>query len=254
LAGMTAIEIQDLSYTYPDGRVALRGVNLRVADGDVLGLVGPNGAGKSTLLLHCNGLLSGQGVVRIFGEPITAKTVQRIRRRVGLVFQDPDDQLFMPRVFDDVAFGLLCQKKPAEEVRRRVAQALAQVGLAGFQERFTHHLSLGERKRVAIATVLVLDCDILLLDEPTANLDPRGRREFEQLLAALPQAKVIASHDLGMIQRLCTHVALLDNGRIVASGPAAEVLAHRDLLEAHGLQDSPASALSAPGMVEQLTG
>jgi len=201
-----------------------------------VGIIGPNGAGKSTLLLHCNGLLSGQGIVKVFDELLTPKTAQQIRRRVGLVFQDPDDQLFMPRVFDDVAFGLLCQQKPMDLVEERVAQALAQVGLEGFESRLTHHLGIGEKKRAAIATVLALDCDILLLDEPTASLDPRMRRHFIELLKTLPQTKLIAAHDLEMVACLCSRVCLLDEGRVVICGRTDELLTQRELLERHGLE------------------
>lgn len=233
---MNALECNNLSFDYPDGSTALRGISLQVGVGETLGLIGPNGAGKSTLLLHFNGLLRGPGEVRIFGETLTPGNVKRIRTRVGLVFQDPDDQLFMPRVFDDVAFGPLCRKEAREQVHKRVSAALSQVGLEGFENRFTHRLSIGEKKRVAIATVLALDCDVLLLDEPTASLDPRARRNLLELLHTLPQTKVVASHDLDFVWRLCTKCALLDEGRVVAAGPTREVLTDAALLESHGLE------------------
>ncbi len=237
---MQAIAVDHLSYTYPDGTPALRDVSLRVAQGERLGLLGPNGAGKSTLLLHLNGLLDGEGEVRVFGERVEPRTLRRIRTRVGLVFQSPDDQLFMPRVFDDVAFGALNAGHPDEEVRRRVTQALERVGMKGAEMRPPHHLSLGEKKRVTVATVLVLDCEVLLLDEPAVGLDPRGRREIIRLLAQLPLTQIIATHDLELAAELCERVVIIDAGRIVAEGPMRELLRDNELLETHGLE-MPAS-------------
>lgn len=236
---MSALELENLSFDYPDGCPALRQVSLRVEPGESVGIVGPNGAGKSTLLLHCAGLLFGQGAVRVFGEAMEPRTARRIRQRVGLVFQDPDDQLFMPRVFDDVAFGPLCRKEPMEQIRHRVSRALAQVGLMGFEGRLTHRLSMGEKKRVAIATVLALDCQVLLLDEPTASLDPRARRSLMVLLETLPQTKIIASHDLEVIASLCQRILLLDGGVVVTSGPTEDVLREEERLEEHGLEVPP---------------
>jgi len=236
---VAAVEVEDLHYTYPDGTVALRGVCLRVGQGERLGLLGPNGAGKSTLILHLNGLLQGEGEVRIGEERVEARTLRSIRRRVGLVFQNPDDQLFMPRVFDDVAFGPLNAGHEEAEVRQRVGRALAQVGMSGSEERPPHHLSLGQKKRVAIATVLVLDCEVLVLDEPAAGLDPRGRRGMINLLRRLPLTQIIATHDLDFALELCPRVAVMDEGRVVTEGPAAEVLGDHALLEAHGLEVPP---------------
>jgi len=238
-AGLAAVEIEDLRYTYPDGTAALRGVSLRLERGERLGLLGPNGAGKSTLLLHLNGLLGGEGEIRIAGERVEPGTLRSIRRRVGLVFQNPDDQLFMPRVFDDVAFGPLNAGHDGEEVRRRVARALAQVGMSGAEQRPPHHLSLGQKKRVAIATVLVLDCEVLVLDEPAAGLDPRGRRGMINLLRELPLTQIIATHDLDFALELCTRAAVLDEGRLIAEGDPAELLRDHALLEAHGLEVPP---------------
>lgn len=210
------VEVRHLAYSYPDGRVALRDVSLAVPPGDKVGLVGPNGAGKSTLLLHLNGILRGRGAVTIGGLGLNDGTVRRIRKMVGLVFQDPDDQLFSPTVFDDVAFGPLHLGLPEDEVRRRTHRALEQVGMAEYAGRMPHHLSLGEKKRVAIATVLSMQPDVLALDEPSAGLDPRARRNLLELLQRLPQAMIIASHDLEFVQALCHRALYLDGGRIVA--------------------------------------
>jgi len=216
---MTAIplvQVRDLSYTYPDGRNALAGISLSLAAGDKVGLVGPNGAGKSTLLLHMNGILRGRGVVTVGGLTLGDDTVRRVRGMVGLVFQDPDDQLFSPTVFDDVAFGPLHMGLPEAEVRARARWALEQVRMADYAERMPHHLSLGEKKRVAIATVLSMRPDVLALDEPSAGLDPRARRDLLDLLERLPQAMLIASHDLEFVQGLCDRALHLNGGRIVA--------------------------------------
>ena len=230
------LEIDGLSYRYPvEGDWALQDLSLTVGEGESVGLIGPNGAGKSTLLLHLNGILQADGRVKLFGLPAIRGNLKEIRSRVGLVFQDPDDQLFMPTVFDDVAFGPLNMGLPAEEIRRRVAGALERVGLEGFERRVPHHMSGGEKRRVAIATVISMEPSLLVLDEPGADLDPRGRREFIELLNGLALTKIIASHDLDLIRRTCSRCIVLDGGRIVADGPAEEILSSRDLLEAHGL-------------------
>jgi cobalt/nickel transport system ATP-binding protein len=230
-----ALRVDNLHYRYPDGQVALSGLSLEVAEGETLGLVGPNGAGKSTFLLHLNGLLRGQGALEVCGLPLTGKNLQQIRRLVGLVFEDPHDQLFMPTVFDDVAFGVLNLGLGAAETRERVERALEAVRISDLGERAPHRLSLGQRKRAALATVLALDCEILALDDPTGGLDPAGREEFLRLLAGLPQTKLIATHDLEMVRSLCSRAALMDGGRIVAVGPAYELLSDRALLSAHRL-------------------
>ena len=230
------IEVQNLSYAYPDGRRALQGVSLSVQAGEKVALVGPNGAGKSTLLLHLNGILRGQGTVRVMGHEVAEPHLARIRAQVGLVFQDPDDQLFSPTVFDDVAFGPLYARLAQEEVRRRVAWALAQVGLEEYAERLSHHLSLGEKKRAAIASVLSMRPEILALDEPTAGLDPRARRRLVGLLRELPQTMLAATHDLRLVAEVFSRTVVLDGGRVVADGATDELLADGRLLEAHGLR------------------
>lgn len=237
---MNAIEISNLKYRYHDGTEALRGVNFRVSPGECVGLLGPNGSGKSTLLLHLNGLLpektSADGAVKIFDKSITADTTESIRRQVGLVFQDPDDQLFCPTVEEDVAFGPRQLGLGDADVSARVHDSLLQVGLHGFEHRATHHLSHGEKRRVCLAGVLACKPEILVLDEPTSDLDPRGRREFKTLLQQLPATKLIATHDLELAVELCTRVIVLDRGVVVADGPTHQLLDDEALMLAHGLE------------------
>jgi cobalt/nickel transport system ATP-binding protein len=232
----SCIEIDSLSFAYPDGRSALRDVSLGVRPGEKVALVGPNGAGKSTLLLHLNGILRGEGTVRVMGQEVGEPHLARIRGQVGLVFQDPDDQLFSPTVFEDVAFGPLYAGLPDAEIRRRVAWALAQVELEGYAERVSHHLSLGEKKRAAIASVLSMQPDILALDEPTSGLDPRTRRRLIGLLHELPQTMLVATHDMRLVAQVFPRTVVLDGGWVVADGPTDELLADERLLEAHGLE------------------
>ena len=232
------IEIEHLSYAYPDGRHALRDVSLQIGMGEKVALVGPNGAGKSTLLLHLNGILtSADGAVRACGLAVRKENLGKVRAGVGLVFQNPDDQLFSPTVFDDVAFGLLYQGLPEAEVRARVAQALATVGVADYAERVPYHLSAGEKKRVALATVLAMNPEILVLDEPTSGLDPRGRRSFINLLRSLPQTMLVATHDLNLVRELLPRTVVLDGGRVVADGATVDILTDVSLLAAHGLEE-----------------
>ena len=237
-----ALEVRDLHFRYPDGTAALNGVSFSVAAGECVGLIGPNGAGKTTLLWHLNGLLPERPVtepdatVRVFGLPVAATNLPQIRRQVGLLFQDPNDQLFCPTVFEDVGFGPQQLGLSGPELRQRVAQALAQVGLQGYEKRAPHHLSGGEKRLVCLAGVLACEAGILVLDEPTSNLDPRSRRELKQLLRQMPMAKLIATHDLELVAELCTRVVLLDRGRIVAEGPTVPVLSDEALMLKHDLE------------------
>jgi cobalt/nickel transport system ATP-binding protein len=233
--GKSAVEIKDLRFAYPDGTRALNGVTLEVGKGDALGLIGSNGAGKSTLLLHLNGILRGEGLVRILGVEITEKNAPQLRSLVGMVFQDPENQLFMPTVYDDVGFGPLHLGRGKAEVDDSVRRALEAVDMLDFIQRTPHHLSIGEKKRIAIATVLSMDPEILVLDEPSSNLDPRHRRELMELLGKLPMTKIIASHDLDFISRTCTCVALLDAGSVVVAGGVTEILGDRSLMERFGM-------------------
>ena len=232
----SAVAVADLHYSYPDGVAALRGASLTADPGEAVGLLGPNGAGKSTLLLHLNGILGSNGSVSVDGAPLSPANLPAIRQRVGLVFQDPDDQLFMPTVFDDVAFGPRNLGHDSATVEARVRSALATVGMAGTESLPPHHLSVGQKKRVALATVLVMDCSVLVLDEPTAGLDPRGRREIIDLLQSLPQTKILATHDMALAWELCQRVVILDEGQVVAAGPTRDVLRDEKLLAQHGLE------------------
>ena len=238
------LQIQDLHFTYPDGHVALRGVNLSICEGEKVALVGPNGAGKSTLMLHLNGILGENSPVSIAGMPIASDNLSLIRALVGLVFQNPDDQLFSPTVFDDVAFGPLHMGLSADEVYDRVEEALAAVKMGNFSDRLSHHLSMGEKKRIAIATVLAMHPHILVFDEPSAGLDPRARRSLINFLRDLPITMLISTHDIRMVQELFPRMVIMDEGEIVADGLTAELLQDNVLLEAHGLE-SPNQMLPA---------
>jgi cobalt/nickel transport system ATP-binding protein len=230
-------ELSAVRHRYPDGTEALRGVDLTVREGRSLALLGPNGAGKSTLLLHLNGILRpSEGSVRLDGVEVTTATVHDARAKVGLVFQDPDDQLFMTTLYEDVAFGPLNRGVSAEETDALVHRALHEVGLADAASRPGHHLSFGQRKRAALATVLVMEPRLLVLDEPTANLDPRSRRQLVALLASLGTTALVATHDMDVAWELCADAAVIDGGVIVAAGPVADILTDRDLLEEHGLE------------------
>ena len=231
------VEISHLHFSYPDGTEALRGVELVLAKGEKVALVGPNGAGKSSLLLHLNGIhLATHGTVKVGGVTVDATTAPRIRAEVGLVFQDPDDQLFSPTVGEDVAFGPIHMGVAKAEIHGRVERALAAVGMAGFERRVPHHLSIGQRKRVAVATVLSMDPSVLAFDEPTAGLDPRARRELMKLMASLPQTMLVSTHDMAMVRDTFPRTIVLDGGVVVADGPTERILADDALLEAHGLE------------------
>ncbi|MDA1010896.1 MAG: ATP-binding cassette domain-containing protein [Chloroflexi bacterium] len=240
-----ALLVDGLVFRYPDGTDSLQGLSLHVEVGEKVALIGPNGAGKSTLLLNLNGVLRAQGgSVTVFGQRLTPDTEREVRGKVGLLFSNPDDQLFSPTVFDDVAYGPLHMGFPAEEVRRRTEQALAAVGVADFADRPPHRLSLGQKKRVAIATVLSMGTPLLALDEPSANLDPRARRDLISLLDALPLTILVATHDLALVTDLLPRSILLDGGQVIADGPTREILTDATLLEAHGLE--PLSAHGHP--------
>lgn len=228
--------VEKLDFSYPDGHVALRDVSLEVSRGEKVALVGPNGAGKSTLMLHLNGIFNGQGHIRVAGLPVTEPNLPVIRAKVGLVFQNPDDQLFSPTVFEDVAFGPLHMGLPEDEVQARVAQALEQVDMSCYADRPSYHLSVGEKKRISIATVLAMDPKILVLDEPSAGLDPRARRELITLLRKLPLTMLVATHDMLMVRELLPRMVIMDEGRIVADGPTERLMDDVTLLEAHGLE------------------
>jgi len=234
------IGVRGLSYRYPDGHDALLDVSFALAPGERVALIGPNGAGKSTLLLHLNGLLPDRPpstpAVTVDGLPVAEANLREIRRRVGLLFQDPDDQLFCPTVWEDVAFGPRQLGLREPELSRLVTESLAQVGLAGFEERLPHHLSRGEKRRACLAGLLACDARVLVLDEPTSDLDPRGRRELMALLSRLPVAQLIATHDLEFVVEICPRTIVLDGGRIVADGPTRRLLNDEPLMLAHGLE------------------
>ena len=231
-----SIEINDLSYTYSDGHQALKNVSLSIQPCEKVALVGPNGAGKSTLILHLNGILSSEGCVRVCGLPVTKDNLGRVRAMVGLVFQIPDDQLFSPTVFEDVAFGPLYQGLPMPKVQERVAEALAAVNMSAYANRVSHHLSSGEKKRIAIATVLSMQPEVLVLDEPTAGLDPRARRSLISLLRDLPLTMLVSTHDMLMVRELFPRMVILDEGQVVADGSTEDLMKNNTLLEAHGLE------------------
>lgn len=230
------LSVNDLHFSYPDGHIALSGVSLKLYEGDKVALVGPNGAGKSTLMLHLNGILGGKGEVEIAGMRLTRDNLPAIRARVGLVFQNPDDQLFSPTVFEDVAFGPLHMGLPEAEVRARVDTALEAVRMTAYRDRLSHHLSVGEKKRIAIATVLSMNPSLLVLDEPSAGLDPRARRTLIHLLRDLPITMLVSTHDMAMVKELFPRTVVMDEGRVVADGPTSEILENETLLTAHGLE------------------
>ncbi|MFO0892400.1 MAG: ABC transporter ATP-binding protein [Isosphaeraceae bacterium] len=256
--GPSAVRLCALDYRYPDGKQALRGVTLEIRPGESVALVGPNGAGKSTLLLHLNGLLPGRPgreaghshgpslplgkparrapAVWIDGLEVNDVNAREVRRRVGLLFQDPDDQLFCTTVLEDVAFGPLNLGMEKAAARQLARDCLDRVDLLHAADRPPHHLSFGERKRVCLAGILACDPTVLVLDEPTANLDPRGRRRFIQLIEGLPATKLIATHDLEMVLEICPRSVLLDRGEVVADGPSRRILGNPTLVEAHGLE------------------
>ena len=232
------IHLKDICFTYPGGGPVADHLDFTLRKGEWVGLTGPNGSGKTTFLHIIMGLLRpSAGTVHILGKPMESeKDLRLVRRRVGLLFQDPDDQLFSPTVFDDVAFGPLYMGLDEDEVEQRVANSLGAVGMQGAGRRVPHHLSGGEKKRVAIATVLAMDPEILVLDEPTAGLDPRTRRGLINLLRELPQTMLVSTHDMGLVAESFERTVVIDEGRVVADGPTDEIMADSALLEAHGLE------------------
>ena len=231
------VEFTDVHYSYPDGTAALKGLYLRITHGEAVGIVGANGSGKSTLLMHTNGyLLPQSGTITIGDSQLDKSTRQEIRKKVGLIFQNPDDQLFMPSVFDDVAFGPLNLGLKPERVEQRVIEALETVGCLALKDKPPHHLSGGQKSAVAIATVIAMQPDILVMDEPASHLDPKSRRALIRLLGHFEHTKIIASHDLDLILDVCRRCVIIKEGRVVADGPAEEILSDRQLLEANNLE------------------
>ncbi|MFK4596312.1 energy-coupling factor ABC transporter ATP-binding protein [Streptomyces pristinaespiralis] len=232
-----SLDVRGLAYAYPDGHQALFGVDLTVGRGERVALLGPNGAGKTTLVLHLNGILAGGvGSVCVAGLPVGRQNLAEIRRRVGIVFQDPDDQLFMPSVREDVAFGPASAGMRGPELEARVMAALDRVGMAEFADRPPHHLSFGQRRRVAVATVLAMEPEILVLDEPSSNLDPASRRELADILRALDVTVLMVTHDLPYALELCPRSVILSDGVVVADGSTQELLGDDDLMRAHRLE------------------
>jgi cobalt/nickel transport system ATP-binding protein len=231
------LDLRGLAFAYPDGHQALYGVDLHVHAGERVALLGPNGAGKTTLVLHLNGILSaGAGAVAVSGLPVTKENLQEVRRRVGVVFQDPDDQLFMPTVRDDVAFGPANLGLRGAALEARVRDALDKVGMADFADRPPHHLSFGQRRRVAVATVLAMEPEILVLDEPSSNLDPASRRELADILRDLDVTVLMVTHDLPYAFELCPRSVVLSGGVVVADGSTYDVLTDDALMAAHRLE------------------
>jgi cobalt/nickel transport system ATP-binding protein len=247
-----ALALSGVTHRYPDGHLALSGVDLVLQPGERTALLGPNGAGKTTLVLHLNGILTpSSGTVQVDGLPVERDNLQDVRRRVGIVFQDPDDQLFMPSVREDVAFGPANLGLSADEVDLRVVEALDAVGMADAADRAPHHLSFGQRRRVAVATVLAMRPSILVLDEPSSNLDPASRRELADILLGLDLTVLMVTHDLPYALELCPRSVVLDAGRVVADGPTAALLGDAELMKAHRLElpygFHPAGVPAAPG-------
>ncbi|QIQ04406.1 energy-coupling factor ABC transporter ATP-binding protein [Streptomyces liangshanensis] len=232
-----SLDVRGLAYAYPDGHQALFGVDLTVGRGERVALLGPNGAGKTTLVLHLNGILdAGAGSVTVAGLPVEKRNLAEIRRQVGIVFQDPDDQLFMPTVREDVAFGPAAAGLRGAELEARIATALGRVGMAEYADRPPHHLSFGQRRRVAVATVLAMEPEILVLDEPSSNLDPASRRELADILRALDITVLMVTHDLPYALELCPRAVILSEGVIVADGPTRDLLGDEVLMGAHRLE------------------
>jgi cobalt/nickel transport system ATP-binding protein len=231
------LEIADLRVRYADGVDALRGISLAVGPAERVGLIGPNGAGKTTLMLSIMNAVSFAGRIRVDGIEVNRRGEREVRSRCGMIFQDAEDHLFMPTLLDDVAFGPLNQGCEPDEAHRRAQEAIAKVGLTGLENRSAHHMSCGQKRAAALATVLSMQVRLLLLDEPCANLDHRGRRRLIEILAQRSQAMLLATHDLPLVQSLCARTILIDEGQIIADGPTAELLGDARLLAAHGLAE-----------------
>ena len=233
----SALEVHELAFAYPDGSQALYGVDLTIQEGERVALLGPNGAGKTTLVMHLNGIHATQhGSVEVGGLPVTKEHLREIRRRVGIVFQDPDDQLFMPTVREDVAFGPANLGIRGDELDARVLAALEAVGMEAFSDRAPHHLSFGQRRRVAVATVLAMEPEILVLDEPSSNLDPAGRRELADILRSLQITILMVTHDLPYALELCPRALVMNRGVIVGDGATVEILSDEELMRANRLE------------------
>jgi cobalt/nickel transport system ATP-binding protein len=230
------VKVSDLHFSYPDGHEVLHGISFNLCEGDKVALVGPNGAGKSTVMLHLNGILHGRGEIEVADRRLNPENMPVIRSLVGLVFQNPDDQLFSPTVFEDVAFGPLHMGLSEDEARARVDEALDMVHMKSYRDRLSHHLSMGEKKRIAMATVLSMRPSILVLDEPSAGLDPRARRKLINLLREMPITMLVSTHDMAMVRDLFPRMIVMDEGRIVADGLTAQLLEDEDLLKDHGLE------------------
>lgn len=230
------LSLEGVSFTYQDGRIALSDISLAMTQGERVALVGPNGAGKTTLLLQLNGILRGTGCITIGGEKLADNTLRSIRRRVGLIFQDPNDQLFCPTVEEDVAFGPLHFDKPRREIEHIVDNSLRKVEMEDAAKRLTHHLSLGERRRISIACVLACNPDVLAFDEPSASLDPRRRRELIDFIRSTDKTVLIATHDLDLALTTCPRCLLMDAGRVVADGSTRDILGDTQLLHNHDLE------------------
>lgn len=231
------VEAEDIFYQYPDGNPAINGLSFSITHGEAVGIVGANGAGKSTLLMLLMGVLyPSKGEIRVGDIQVTKKTQPLIRQRMGMVFQDPDDQLFMTTVYDDVAFGPRNYGLDEKEVDKRVVQALEMVGILHLKDRAPFKLSGGEKRAAAIASVLAMEPDILIMDEPTAALDPKSRRRVMELLKGFAHTKIITSHDLDMVYEVCTRTIVISNGKIAADGPTPTILNDAGFLDACGLE------------------